>query len=44
VVEQQRLAILLTDPATRPHDQGALIIDETGDRKVGTKTAHVVRQ
>jgi DDE superfamily endonuclease len=44
VVQQQRLAILLTDPATRPHEQGALIIDETGDRKAGTKTAHVARQ
>jgi hypothetical protein len=43
-VQQQRLAILLTDPATRPHEQGALIIDETGDRKAGTKTAHVARQ
>src|SRR6266849_3644887 len=44
VVQQQRLAILLTDPTTRPHEQGALIIDETGDRKAGTKTAHVARQ
>jgi hypothetical protein len=43
-VQQQRLAILLTDPVTRPHDQGALIIDETGDRKAGHKTAHVARQ
>src|SRR5206468_12761427 len=44
MVQQQRLAILLTDPATRPHEQGALIIDETGDRKAGSKTAHVARQ
>jgi len=43
-VQQQRLAILLTDPVTRSHDQGALIIDETGDRKAGNKTAHVARQ
>jgi hypothetical protein len=43
-VQQQRLAILLTDPVTRPHEQGALIIDETGDRKAGHKTAHVARQ
>jgi SRSO17 transposase len=43
-VNQQRLEILLTDPPTRPHDQGVLIIDETGDRKDGTKTAHVARQ
>jgi SRSO17 transposase len=43
-VTQQRLAILFTDPPTRPHEQGVLIIDETGDRKHGTKTAHVARQ
>jgi SRSO17 transposase len=43
-VNRQRLALLFTDPATRPHDQGVLIIDETGDRKHGTKTAHVARQ
>jgi SRSO17 transposase len=43
-VNQQRLALLFTDPATRPHEQGVLIIDETGDRKHGTKTAHVARQ
>jgi hypothetical protein len=39
-----RLALLLSDPATRPHEDGVLIIDETGDRKDGTKTAHVARQ
>ena len=44
LVQQQRLTILLTDPATRPHAGGVLIIDETGDRKDGTKTAHVARQ
>jgi SRSO17 transposase len=43
-VAQQRLAVLCTDPATQPHEQGVLIIDETGDRKHGTKTAHVARQ
>jgi hypothetical protein len=43
-VNEQRLAILLTDPATRPHEAGVLIIDETGDRKDGTHTAHVARQ
>jgi hypothetical protein len=36
--------LLLADPATRPHDGGALIIDETGDRKDGTQTAHVAHQ
>jgi DDE superfamily endonuclease len=43
-VTEQRLALLFTDPATQPHAQGVLIIDETGDRKHGTKTAHVARQ
>ncbi len=43
-VNQQRLVLLFTDPATRPHEQGVLIIDETGDRKHGTQTAHVARQ
>jgi SRSO17 transposase len=43
-VNQQRLAVLFTDPATQPHEEGVLIIDETGDRKHGTKTAHVARQ
>jgi SRSO17 transposase len=43
-VNEQRLAILLTNPATRPHEAGVLIIDETGDRKDGTKTAHGARQ
>jgi SRSO17 transposase len=40
----RRLEVLRTDPATAPHAQGALIIDETGDRKDGAKTAHVGRQ
>jgi SRSO17 transposase len=43
-VTQQRLALLFADPATRPHEGGVLIIDETGDRKHGTQTAHVARQ
>jgi hypothetical protein len=43
-LRRQRLQILLSDPATRPHEEGVLIIDETGDRKAGTKTAHVARQ
>jgi SRSO17 transposase len=42
-VNARRLEILPTDPATRPHEQGALVIDETGDRKDGSKTAHVAR-
>jgi SRSO17 transposase len=40
----RRLALLRADPATTPHAGGALIIDETGDRKDGDKTAHVGRQ
>jgi len=40
----RRLELLCRDPATRPHDGGVLIIDETGDRKDGTKTAHVAHQ
>jgi hypothetical protein len=43
-VTEQRFSILLADPATRPHEEGVLIIDETGDRKDGTQTAHVARQ
>jgi SRSO17 transposase len=43
-VNQRRVALLLADPATRPHDQGVLVIDDTGDRKAGRHTAHVARQ
>ncbi|HEX5882333.1 MAG TPA: IS701 family transposase [Actinomycetota bacterium] len=43
-VNQRRLQLLLGDPATRPHDHGVLVIDDTGDRKAGTATAHVARQ
>ncbi len=39
-----RLALLLTDPATAPHADGVLVIDDTGDRKAGTHIAHVARQ
>jgi SRSO17 transposase len=31
-INQQRLDLLLADPATKPHVQGVLVIDETGDR------------
>ena len=40
----RRLAGVLADPATRPHDQGVLVIDDSGDRKDGRQTAHVARQ
>ncbi len=43
-INDRRLALLVGDPATRPHDGGVLVIDETGDRKDGTKTAHVAPQ
>jgi hypothetical protein len=43
-LNDRRLESLCRDPATRPHDDGVLIIDETGDRKDGTQTAHVAHQ
>ena len=43
-MNDRRLAILCRDPATRSHDGSVLIIDETVDRKDGTKTAHVAHQ
>jgi SRSO17 transposase len=43
-VNQRRVQLLLEDPATAPHEQGALVLDDTGDRKAGRHTAHVARQ
>jgi SRSO17 transposase len=43
-INRQRLELGLTDPATLPHENGVMIIDDSGDRKAGTKTAHVARQ
>src|SRR5438445_9769193 len=43
-VNARRLELLLADPATAPHDAGVLVIDDSGDRKDGAKTAHVGRQ
>lgn len=43
-VQEQRLLLLLEDPSTAPTSSGVLVIDETGDRKDGHKTAHVGRQ
>src|SRR5215208_602195 len=43
-VEARRVELLRRDPATAPDADGVLVIDETGDRKWGTKTAHVGRQ
>jgi DDE superfamily endonuclease len=43
-VNQRRVQLLVDDPATAPHGQGALVIDDSGDRKAGRHTAHVARQ
>src|SRR5712692_1321162 len=43
-VNDRRLELLRADPETAPHDGGVLVIDDSGDRKDGTKTAHVGRQ
>jgi hypothetical protein len=43
-VNQRRVQLLLDDPATAPHERGALVLDDTGDRKAGRHTAHVARQ
>jgi len=44
VINTRRLALLLSDPATVPHAEGVLVIDDSGDRKAGSHTAHVARQ
>src|SRR5256714_12696445 len=43
-VNARRLELLLGDPATAPHGGGVLVIDDSGDRKDGVKTAHVGHQ
>ena len=43
-VNERRVRLLCEDPATKSHRQGALVLDDTGDRKDGTATAHVARQ
>jgi SRSO17 transposase len=40
----RRLTITTTEPRLAPHPGGVLVIDETGERKDGTKTAHVAHQ
>ncbi len=40
-VTTRQIELLRATPLTTPHATGALVIDETGDRKDGTKTAHV---
>jgi len=43
-VNDRRLELPRADPATAPHGGGVLVIDDSGDRKDGTRTAHVGRQ
>ncbi len=43
-VNKRRLELLRADPATAPTADGVLVIDEHGDRKWGSKTAHIGKQ
>jgi SRSO17 transposase len=43
-VNDRRLALLAADARTAPHEQGVLVVDDSGDRKDGHATAHVARQ
>ena len=43
-VNQRRIELLRAEAVTAPHAQGVLVIDDTGDRKDGSATAHVARQ
>lgn len=43
-LNEERLALLQEQPETRWHDQGVLMMDETGDRKKGNDSAYVSRQ
>ncbi|WP_202970897.1 IS701 family transposase [Saccharothrix sp. ALI-22-I] len=43
-VDARRLELLLADPATAPHGNGVLVVDDSGDRKDGNATAHVGSQ
>jgi SRSO17 transposase len=43
-VNARRCQLLRQTAATAPHTDGVLVIDETGDLKDGTHTAHVGRQ
>lgn len=40
-VTRRQIEVLRSTPLTAPHTAGALVIDETGDSKDGTHTAHV---
>ncbi|MBB5109870.1 SRSO17 transposase, partial [Streptomyces spectabilis] len=43
-VNARRLERLLDDPRTAPHPDGVLVVDDSGDPKDATTTAHVGRQ
>jgi DDE superfamily endonuclease len=43
-VNERRIAVLGAAPDTAPSEQGVLVIDEHGDRKWGSKTAHIGKQ
>jgi SRSO17 transposase len=43
-VNRRRVGLMLEDPQRAPVESGALVIDETGDRKDGKATAHVGKQ
>src|SRR5436305_15171246 len=43
-VNARRLELLRSGPGTAPHGGGAPVIDDSGDRKDGRKTAHVGRE
>jgi hypothetical protein len=43
-INRRRVELILEDSQTAPHKSGALVIDETGDRKDGKATAHVGKQ
>ncbi|WP_345006464.1 IS701 family transposase, partial [Streptosporangium album] len=43
-INTRRLDVLRSDPVTAPHAGGVLVVDDTGDRKDGTATAHVAHQ
>jgi hypothetical protein len=43
-INDRRVRLLCEDPATAPGERGVLVVDDTGERKDGTATAHVARQ
>src|SRR5829696_3434971 len=43
-INRRRAQTMLQDPRTAPTVGGALVVDETGDRKDGKATAHVGKQ